>query len=73
MHACAFSPDGSLLVVSAGGSVTLWDAHRPRLLAVLPSPLPAGSAAAAAPVVHLAFLKESPYLVRDPPPPPKKK
>ncbi len=61
MHAAAFSSDGSVLAVAAGGTVTLWDAYRTSLLGVLPSPVQ--QAAGAAPVTHLAFLADSPYLV----------
>lgn len=66
MHAAAFSSDGSLLAVAAGAAVTLWDAQSTALLAVLPPPAPpAASGVAAAPLVHLAFLKDSPYLVSE--------
>eukprot|EP00887_Chlorella_sp_A99_P001575 scaffold8.g1575.t1 len=55
-----FSPDGSLLAVAAGGSVTLWDALRVALVGTLTLPPGPGSAA---PIRQLAFLPSSHFLV----------
>lgn len=65
---CAFSPDGSLLAVGAGGAATLWDPRENALLAALPPP--AGLGCGGAPgamlpppqLTQLAFSAGSPHL-----------
>ena len=56
----SFFPQPAAPVLYPSGTVTLWHAQRTALLGVLPPP---AGGPAAAPVRHLAFLKDSPYLV----------
>ncbi|KAF8061314.1 ycf24 [Scenedesmus sp. PABB004] len=57
----AFSADGSLLAVAAGGTATLWDPEQHALVAALPAPAGAGGAGAA--LVKLVFMRRTPHLV----------
>jgi NET1-associated nuclear protein 1 (U3 small nucleolar RNA-associated protein 17) len=61
LHTGAFSPDGSLLAISAGNKVTLWDPESCALVGVLSPPVglhPSESA-----VTRLVFSSRSPHLI----------